>query len=290
MKWKQELFEYFPQTIRKALDTVKYGESLNEIRLRVNRPIQLVYSQSEELLDYVVSIADCKLLLGLLCEHSVYSHEDDLNNCFVTLPNGCRVGVCGRFLCEGGSIKNIVEASFFNFRIARQCIGAADDAMRYISKNGRIASTLIISAPGGGKTTLLRDAARNIASGKYGKKVCIADERSEIAASRHGIPSLDVGERTDVLDACPKAEAMRLMIRTMSPDVIITDEIGTLADALAVMDAASCGVSVIASAHAQSLSELKQRPFMRELADSGVFENILLLCREAGRILVRRAA
>ncbi len=288
MKWKSDLFEYFPQTVCKALEKVENDACLNEIRFRVKQKIQLVYAGHDVLLDHVVSEQECRVLLELLCEHSVYAKADDLKNSFVTLPKGYRVGVCGSHNCEDGKIGSLTTASFFNYRIARECKGAAKEAMQYISDGKALHSTLIISAPGVGKTTLLRDAARLISSGKYGRKVCIADERSEIAGAKDGVPFLDVGERTDVMDGCPKAQAMMSMVRTMSPDVIITDEIGSFEDANAVKAAAACGVCVIASAHASSISELLERPFVNELIKTNTFDNVLLLHREKDKIHVKR--
>ncbi len=288
MKWKQELFSYFPKSISDALSTTEDEGDLCEIRLRINRRIQLVYGTYERMLEHKTDAAECATLLELLCEHSVYAREEELRSCFITLPFGYRVGICGKGYCENGSLKRVSVVTGFNFRISRECIGAADEAMKYILKDGRAASTLVISAPGVGKTTLLRDAARSLSSGKNAMKVCIADERSEIAGSRLGIPMLDVGERSDVMDACPKSVAMSMMIRTMSPDVLITDEIATEADAKAVMDAAASGVSVIASAHAGSIAELQKRSAINALLKEGYFEMVLLLCRKNGSISTKR--
>lgn len=288
MKWKSDLFKYFPKTICKALENVN-GEELCEIRFRVNRKIQLVYMEHDVLVDYIVSEAECKILLELLCEHSIYAKSEELKNSFVTLPKGYRVGVCGSYSLEHGKMGNLTAASYFNYRIAREHTGAADEAIKYIANGKSLYSTLVASAPGVGKTTLLRDAARIISSDRYSKKVCIADERSEIAGSVFGVPCLDVGERTDVMDGCPKAQAMMSMIRTMSPDVIITDEIGSADDINAIKTAASCGVCVVASVHASSVFELLNRPNITELIKNGIFQNVLFLSRENGKISVKKA-
>lgn len=289
MWWKSDLKMYFPQGLWDILRQVEDGDHLTEIRIRVNKPLQLVFGVHERLLDYVADENTCAFLLEIMCDHSVYAHEDELKNCFLTLPKGYRVGLCGKAYCENGNMKRLSAVTGFNVRIARECRGAADDAMRHIlSRDGRVASTLVISAPGAGKTTLLRDAARQLASGELGLKVCIADERSEIAGSRLGIPCLDVGQRTDVMDSCPKCVAMSLMLRTMSPDVVITDEIGSYRDAQAIMDAAASGVSVIASAHAGSLAEARKRDIIVKLIDEAYFEAVLLLERSGEVITTKR--
>lgn len=290
MKWKEDLFKYFTPQICEALNNVSIQNDLNEIRIRVNKKIQLVYSAGDMLIDYTVNEEECRQLLALLCEHSIYAMTEELKQCFVTLPKGYRVGIVGTHCCENGKIGNLTSANFFNFRISRECRGAAEEAMHYIRENSKLNSTLIISAPGVGKTTLLRDAARILSSGMNGKKVCIADERSEIAGASGGIPCLDIGERCDVMDGCPKAEAIMRMIRTMSPDVIITDEIGTYEDSAAVYNAVRCGVCVVASAHANDLNELKERKELLNLFKTHTFSHILLLYRNKEQILLKKVA
>lgn len=287
MEWKSDLFKYFPNTISRALENIRCLSPLCEIRIRVNKRIQLVFSNRDILIEYCVRENECRLLLELLCEHSIYARTDELKNCFLTLPKGYRVGVCGDFSCENGKIRCLTSASFFNFRIARECIGSARDAVKYIQHGEKLNSTLMISSPGVGKTTLLRDTARLIST-YGGKKVCIADERCEISGARNGVPCLDVGERTDVMSGSPKAEAMMSMIRTMSPDVIITDELGSKEDIKAVREASSCGVCVIASAHSGSLAELERRPGLCELLKDNVFDNVLLLHRNMDKVFTEK--
>jgi stage III sporulation protein AA len=225
----------------------------------------------------------------LVTESSIYALEEELRNGYVTLPGGHRVGLVGRTVLEGGRIRTQRDLSGMNFRIARQVIGAADPLMPYLvdRTTRRPRSLLVVSSPALGKTTLLRDIARQLSSGVpamggRGWKVGVVDERSEIAACCDGVPQNDVGPRSDVLDACPKAEGMAIMVRSMSPEVIVTDEIGIADDARAIEEARRSGVAVIASAHARDLEDAAARPVLRDIMASGVFDIVAVLGRSLG--------
>ena len=192
----------------------------------------------------------------------------------MTLEDGSRVGICGR-LNPSGSVS---MPGSFNIRIAREIKGAADGLMERIATRDGILSALILSDPGAGKTTVLRDAARQLSA--QGLQIGIADERGEIAASVNGVPRLDVGDNTDVMGGCAKCRAMELMIRAMSPQVLITDEIATAEDAEAVMDASGCGIRVIASAHAGSAAEIMRRRDISGIIAAGAFNKVLLLKKQ----------
>ena len=167
-------------------------------------------------------------------------------------------------------------------RVARQVPGCASGLVKLMLEGGGIRPTLLASPPGLGKTTLLRDVARSLST--LGYCVGIADERHELAACKNGVPTLDVGPCADVMDGCPRAEAVGWMLRAMSPEVIVADEIGGEADALALLDAARCGVAVAASAHAGSFSDLLARRWLGEILDSGVFRQVALLGERPGRL------
>lgn len=280
-KWQADLEKYLPEEIRSPLLKLspKLAGMLEEIRIRAYRPMQIICSGysgviETELIDERV----CAMLLERLCDYSSYSHEDERKNGFITLRGGYRVGLCGRM----GGKNSVGRVSGFNIRIAREWKGCADGLMpNIIGKDGRAVSTLLLSAPGVGKTTMLRDIARQLSDGCVcnGKKIAIADERSEIAGAYLGIPTLDVGARTDVMDGWPKAQAIQMLIRTMSPEVIVTDEIGGTEDAAALGEAARCGVAVIASAHARDAESAKERPELTSLLKAGLFERIVELYR-----------
>lgn len=242
-----------------------------EIRISANRPV-LIMGQSRRKLDITATAKDCEDLLELICGHSVFAHEEELKGGYITLEDGSRVGMAGKMTVAGMTMPHS-----FNIRIARQVNGAADDFLRHILQGG-LHSALLISEPGAGKTTVLRDAARQLSG--LGYKVGIADERGEISAPVKGVPELDVGYG-DVICGCGKAVGMIMLIRGMSPEILITDEIATKEDAAAILDASVCGVKVIASAHGNGSSILKRPGISRPIRE-GAFEKILLLKAEHG--------
>lgn len=243
-------------------------------------------------------------LLDLISNHSLYTLEEELRKGFITIPGGHRIGLAGRTVLSGGRVEYLRDINGFNVRVAREVHGVADRILPYLldMKSGQVLHTLILSPPQQGKTTLLRDLARQISSGtkltggtelvqgiRPRLKVGIVDERSEIAGSYKGVPGFDVGPRTDVMDGCPKAEGMMMMLRSMSPDVLIVDEIGRPEDAEAVMEALHAGVSVIATAHGRDLSELSARPALRTLITEQMFQRYVQLQRTSRGMTFRLA-
>ncbi len=290
-KWKTDLFPYIPERARQwiwALDD-RYCEKLEEIRFRAQRPVQLIGGDFEVLLE--TCIPDEKtlsLLMENLNEHSAYIYEQERSEGFFTLPGGYRVGISGR----RGAQDSIGCINGCNIRIAKEWRGCADELMRLLcDQKGIPLSALLLSSPGVGKTTMLRDIARQFSNGDYPtiKKVAIADERSEIAGCRLGVPTLDVGKRTDVMDAYPKAKAIRMLIRSMSPNLIVTDEVGGEEDAEALCEAGRCGVCVIASAHAPDAAAARGRKALLPLLDSQLFERVIELYRQNGIVRFRVA-
>jgi stage III sporulation protein AA len=280
----------------------KAQEGLEEIRIRDNRPLEVwtlgvstFVSSSGSLSDnpegaYKPSYELCRKLLERMTNHSVYAMEEELRRGFITVEGGHRVGLAGRTVLEEGRVRGIRDIGGFNVRIARDVTGVAGQSLpQLIDRNNRtIASTLIIGAPRQGKTTYIRDLARAISYGRWqspqalgwsGRKVGIVDERSEIAACVRGVPTFDVGPRTDVMDACPKAEGMMMMIRSMSPEVLIVDEIGRDEDVEAIREAVRAGVSVVATAHAGEWEEAAARPAIKRLLQEGAFSRGVVLRR-----------
>lgn len=253
MKAKEEILSKFPEKIRLILKNEDFS-NLEEIRLRSGRHIVVTANGVHRFLDYKTEQHEIEQTLHIISQSSVYAYIEEIKNCFITLEGGHRVGLCGRAVVKNGEVCNIVQLSGINFRIAREVKGAADAILPYILQSG-IKNTLIISPPQCGKTTMLRDIARQI--GKK-HKVCIIDERGEIAAMHKGAPQYDVGEMTDVLDLCPKSIGIPLVLRSMSPDVIITDEIAGC-DMESIRQAFSCGVKIIATAHGDNVSQVLKR-------------------------------
>jgi stage III sporulation protein AA len=280
------------------------ADKLEEIRIRRGRPVELIVDgRSTWLNQQPVDEAFCRQLLDRLTHYSVYSFEEQLRKGFITMEGGHRVGLCGQVSLQNGAIQLIRDVTSFNIRLARQCHGIADRLMPllYDAKQQRYVHTLLISPPQQGKTTMLREMAR-LASGGFatkgqapqepfavdGCKVALVDERSELAGCVKGVPVFDVGPRTDVLDHCPKAEGMMLLIRSMSPQLLIVDELGHEADAQALRDAMLAGVSVFASVHGQSMLEVMERPLLRAIHDLRLFERYVVLQRRGGGNLYMR--
>lgn len=295
-----------PQNIRKILDGLPPGMlgEAEELRLREGRPLELVLqgrhvyisARGEVVEDfhegYRPDRMDCHQLLDLLTNHSVYTLEEELRRGYITVRGGHRVGISGKAVLDKGSVKQLRDISSFNIRIAREIKDAAKPILPKLldPPAGTIHHTLVISLPGQGKTTLIRDLSRLISGGEWnsvsgmprGLKVGIVDERSEIAAVVKGVPSFDVGPRTDILDGCPKAEGMMMMIRSMSPDVLVVDEIGRPEDASAIHEALRAGIRVIATAHGQSFEDIRGRPMLKELMQDQVFSRYVVLGRTYG--------
>lgn len=303
---REEIGTLLPQRIRAILDRspLPVWSGLEEIRLRLGRPLALHRRRESCFLDEGGGIApaegayrpdrqDLERALQLISSSSLYAFGEELRNGYLTVPGGHRVGLCGQAVVQGGRIVRLKHITGMNYRVARQVKGAARPYLRHFldQRRRRVYHSLLIAPPGGGKTTFLRDLARCLSDGVAelgfsGFKVAVVDERSEIAGSFQGRPQLDVGERTDVLDACPKAEGMMMLLRAMGPQIIVTDEIGREEDAAAVLEVIHAGVTVVATAHGSSLAELRSRPGLRRLLDHRVFERALILgwSRGAGTV------
>ena len=276
------LMKLLPEEAATALATCL--EEVTEIRLRVNRPAQIVFDGTDVLAGAPIEARRLREITSALMDHSFYARETELARGFFTMADGSRVGVCGRFAGDGTRLTDVGSVCV---RIARAIPGCAVGLMGLIAPKDGLRSLLVVSPPGLGKTTLLRDAARQLSEG--GLRVGIADERHELAACHMGVPTLDVGPRTDVADGCPRPRAIRQLIRTMAPDVIVADEIGGEADAEALADAARCGVAVVASAHGRSLGEAAQRRWIREIVATRVLETLVLLGERPGHIVEIRS-
>jgi len=286
-----------PERLRKAVRDVlmllpaHLLDGLSEIRIRDGMPPAFLVLGREVKVTtperYSVCRDDVTRMFNIISANSVHAYEEEIRNGFLTVRGGHRIGMAGKAILDAGRVRTLKHIRSFNIRIARNCRGAAGPLLQHVSEGGRPVSALIAGPPGCGKTTVLRELARLFSTGSLenGIKSCnvgIVDERSEIAGCYAGEPQNDVGPRCDVLDACPKAEGMMMLIRSMSPNIIVTDEIGTNEDAVAVLEALNAGVAVLASAHASIKADLWKRPGLARLLESHAFPRIIMLSTKNG--------
>lgn len=280
MNWnetRQFLAPCFPEEVRSEMDMLLPGE-LREIRIRVNRPTVFITATRTAALSWSPDKHQLEALVEALSEHSLYARSDETGQGYLTLRGGHRMGLCGR-IAKTDKQSVLSDIGSVCIRVAAEWQGAADSLMSRITG---VQSMLIIGAPGTGKTTILRDLARQFSSGRSAVQTAIVDERSEIAACVGGIPQLDVGDSTDVLDGLDKTEALPWLIRSMSPQLIITDELSGAEDAAAIMDAIACGAAVCASVHGTNLQEVARRPALATLMARRAFDLYAVLASEGG--------
>ena len=286
------ILRYFPQKVQKLIrNNINDGEleMLEEIRVRNNLPLILKIGQDEKVIDYKITTEDINYIFQKICENSIYSYQKQIANGFITVQGGNRVGIVGTAVLDGNDkVINFNYISGLNFRISRQIIGCSNQIVDEIFNGcGGIYNTLIISKPGIGKTTLLRDIVRNVSNGmpnKFkGMNVAVIDERGEISATYKGIMQNDLGMRTDVINDIPKYIGMKMAIRSMAPKVIVADEIGNKRDSEAIKYAMCCGVKGIFTAHGASLEELEKNPEISDLLENKIFEKIICIKDREGK-------
>ena len=258
---------------------LKNKEDITEIRLRVDKLLKVYMGNKEKTLDITVTKQDLVRVLSNISSNSIYSVQNDINKGFVTIEGGNRIGIAGEVVIVDGRIKNIKDISSMNIRVAKEYIGVSAKVIEDIICNGKINNTIIVSPPGLGKTTLLRDIARVLS--ETGHNVSIIDERGEIAAMWQGRPTLNIGDRTDVISFVDKALGMQMAVRSLNPDVVCTDEIGNKADAEAIKYLCKCGVSFVTTMHGDSLKDVMSSD-MKEIIQGGYLDNVIILSNKEG--------
>ena len=279
----EEVLDYLAENIKQEIQ--KYfldKHDIEEIRLRSNKPIILKNSNGNKILIHIVSKEELLETFQKVCEHSIYSYQKQICEGFITIKGGHRVGVTGSCVVEDGEILNINYISSLNFRIAREKKDVSYKIIPYIIQNNEILNTLIVSKPGCGKTTILRDLVRKISTGieeiGFKAKTCgIVDERGEIAAMYKGSPQNDIGILSDVIENIYKSTGMRMLIRSMSPEIIVCDEIGGKEDAQAINYAVTSGVKGIFTAHGNSLEDIMLNNELKIMLDKHLIESIIFL-------------
>jgi len=289
MKSRESIQAFLSAEVARRVSRISSAEfeRISEIRLRAGKPLIIKLSGRDYAIDdsgklisigknaYSPTSDDIYETMERVSRHSFYAFESELANGFITLPGGHRVGVCGQVVLEGNVVKSWKYISGINIRVAHSVVGCADAILPRITGTAGLLHTMIISPPGCGKTTLLRDIIRQISDKSM--TVGLVDERSEVAGCFQGTPQNDVGIRTDVLDGCPKAIAMVMLLRAMSPDVIAVDELGGEQDAHAVDMVLNAGVKLLCTAHGVDVANAKENPALGKMLGRGVFERFIVL-------------
>lgn len=289
MDFLQDILKYFPLEIQNfIIITIKnqalIKEQLEEIRLRANRPIILKFRNYDVILNYEIYTEDILKILERMCENSIYAYKNQICQGFLTIKGGHRIGITGTVVIEDNRIINIKYISSLNVRIAREVLNCSNKIINQIidAENQTIFNSMLVSPPGKGKTTMLRDAVRQISNGVAslnfsGVTVGLVDERGEIAACYKGIPQNDIGVRTDVMGNVNKSKAIEMLIRSMAPKVIACDEIGSIEDANAIKRAMYSGVKGIFTMHGNSMEEIKYNEPIYSLIENKQIEKVIFI-------------
>ena len=284
-----EIVKFFPMNLSNILyNTIisnnKIKDELQEIRIRIDRPLVLKLRDKELIVEYKITQNEILQIVERLCENSIYAYKKQLCEGYITIRGGHRVGITGTAVVENGEIINMKYITSLNFRIAREVPNCSNRIIGQVIdiKNQTIFNTLIVSPPGKGKTTILRDLIRNLSNGVNGinfkGKTCgVVDERGEIAAMYRGIPQNDVGIRTDIIDNVSKAKGIKILIRTMAPEIIACDEIGGSEDIQAIKEAMLSGVKGIFTMHGKSIEDVHSNQYIKKLIDEKIIEKIIFI-------------
>lgn len=264
-----------------------YMAQTEEIRMRIGRVPALVLPEGEQDVPDAPTVTreDLVRLVEIASRWSMHTVLEQLRRGYLTVEGGHRLGLCGTVVMDGEWVQNLRDISSADLRVARQLRGTAQPVAGQLWQAGQLQNTLILASPGAGKTTLLRDLIRCVSEGEVGppRRVAVADERGELAAVWQGVPQMELGRCTDVLDGCPKAQAIPMLLRGMSPQVIAVDEITQREDIRAMEQAVGCGAALLATAHGSGAEDLRRRPLYRELMEKEIFHKLVTIRVERGR-------
>lgn len=284
------LMEYLPLPLSRGLDALSQEkkDAIEEIRLRNGAPMRVCTARGDYIVsrtrEQTVTQEDLLYTLERATNASLHTALPQLRHGFLPVAGGSRIGVCGTMVFEGGEPAVFRQLSSFNLRVAHELHGISASVLPALLEGEMLLSTLLISPPGMGKTTLLRDLIRAISEGEGvpPMQVGVVDERGELCAMHEGVPQLDIGRRTDVMDGCPKAEGLMMLLRGMGPELLAVDEITAPEDIRALEQAGGCGVKLLATAHASSVQDLRRRPLYQGMMNSSLFSRYVVISRQCG--------
>ena len=289
MKIIDDILRYFPNKIYQIFsnlfqENIKLIEEVQEIRIRANRPIILKLRERDLMLQYDIQQSEILQIVERICENSIYAYKNQICEGFVTVQGGHRIGITGSCVIENGKIINVKYISSLNFRIAREILNCSTRILREVIdvENKTILNTIIVAPPGKGKTTVLRDLVRRLSNGideiNFRGKVCgVVDERGEIAAMYKGVPQNDVGIRTDIIENVDKYKGIHMLIRTMAPEIVACDEIGSKEDVEAIHYALFSGVKGIFTMHGKNIEDIKNNKQVYELVENREIQKVIFL-------------
>ena len=284
-----EILRYFPNKIYQIFSNLlqenpQIANELQEIRIRVDKPIILKLREKDLILQYNILQTEILQIVERLCENSIYAYKNQICEGFITIKGGHRVGLTGSCVIENGKITNIKYISSLNIRIAREVKNCSTRILREMIEieNKTIYNSIIVAPPGRGKTTILRDIIRRLSDGieeiNFRGKTCgVVDERGEIAAMYKGAPQNDVGIRTDIIENVSKNKGIHMLIRTMAPEIIACDEIGSKEDVEAIHYALYSGVKGIFTMHGKNVEDIKNNKQIYELIENREIQKIIFL-------------
>jgi stage III sporulation protein AA len=285
------LKRYLPEVIYNTIARHLNYADINEIRLRVNCPLVVCIKNKKYFVgergfsDYdnaiICSYEMLQDFVYKLCDNAVYAVNDQLKQGFITLPKGVRVGICGEVVYDDGKVLTIKNFQSANIRIPHHIKGCSRLALDYMLDKD-FKSTLVVSPAGAGKTTFIRDVVEQLSNQNYCYNVLVADERNEIASVTNGVAEIPLGNFVDIYSNCSKEFAFKQGIRSMKPDIFVTDEIDIDKDIQSIVDAVNSGVKVLATIHSDNINQLKQKRGFDKIMSDKLFDRYIILSDSEG--------